>query len=289
MTLACLWDLRGRPTPPVRPFSSPETHSMTEEPVMIASMPRYPTRLLTSKPGRSPRTHLNTFLLTCAVLLTTTSMLASGTAYAQCTRVETNMFSTWTKSVAPNIEALSSLPLRSARPRDRRPRWSRKDVSWAYATGRANVSTFGPLFVGSLLGRFSESERLLTAGLGVMGAGLLVGPAMGQWCLGGRYARESILPTLVRAAGEGEVIWAMVWGRRQIENAGGLGEGLGAMLAAGVLALPGILVTGLGVSWAMNRTPRLACDSKDRSSPVSVAPVFNAQTGGSGVGLSIQL
>lgn len=253
--------------------------------VSVCSVRFSPTKV--GGPGRRGGACL---VLPCLLVLIAAA-IPTWTAQAQCARTRMEAFLVQQNPVAAGTGSLSSaraIPVPS--PQDLQSRWSRKDISWAYATGRANLSTYIPTLVGSYLPSLADSERLTIVGLSVMGAGVLVGPSMGQWCLGGRYARESILPTLVRAAGEGEVIWVMVWGSRQIENARGLGGGLGAMLAASFLTLPGILVVGLGVAWSINRTPPLACDSDERSTTsVSVGPVVDPQTGGRGLGLSIRL
>jgi hypothetical protein len=158
-------------------------------------------------------------------------------------------------------------------------------VSWRYAKGRAFLSTLGPVLVGSTISEIApSSERAQVAGLAIVGAGLLVGPSMGQWCLGGSYARESIFPMVLRAAGEGAVAGALIWGGRQVEDAEGIGGVLGAAMVSGLATLPGIIVTLAGVAWAFNQTPRYVCEGEPQMAAVSVSPT----AGGRGVALSVR-
>jgi len=164
----------------------------------------------------------------------------------------------------------------------------RASVTWPYARGRAVLSTAVPLAVGGALLQLSPAgPTSVPLGLGVGGVGLLVGPSMGQWCLGGEYATESILHTSARVAGMGGLVWAVKSGRQQIE------EAPFALLPEAV-AFTGIVVVVAGgvllrtVLWTIGETPRLACDPDRRNSAVSLSPIVDPQTRGGGVHLSLR-
>ncbi len=164
---------------------------------------------------------------------------------------------------------------------------SRKDVSWPYARGRAVLSTVIPLAVGGTLLRIRPDNRTSNAlGLAVGGAGLLVGPSVGQWCLGSPHLQKSVVHTGARVAGMGGLILTTEWGERQLENAG-LFELPFVMLSVGFaigIAGAGLLKT---VAWAIGKTPRLACDETERTQIASVSPAIGP-SGGTGVRLAIR-
>lgn len=193
-----------------------------------------------------------------------------------------------TRSVAP----LASQPSQWAGlfQWDRHPPlgFATEDWQWEYATGRAVLSTVVPLTVGGVLLRTRPQDRTLNGvGLTTVGTGLLVGPSMGQWCLGGRYARKSVLPTLLRAAGIGGTVLIWRWLERTMEDAG-----LGAItlvIPAGLgLFFAGYAVIG-AASLSFQRTPRVSCETPEGTAAVSVAPAVGPRGRSVGVGLSIRL
>ena len=163
-----------------------------------------------------------------------------------------------------------------------------EDWQWGYATGRAVLSTVIPLAVGSVLLRTRPRDRTLNGvGLATIGTGLLVGPSMGQWCLGGRYARKSVLPTLLRGAGMGGTVLIWEWAERALDGAGLGGFILTLPVGLGLFFTSYVVLGAMG--WSMQETPRIPCDTNEGTAAVSVAPVIQAQVGNVGVSLSIRL
>lgn len=163
-----------------------------------------------------------------------------------------------------------------------------EDWHWEYATGRAVLSTVVPITVGGVLLRIRPRDRTLNGvELATVGAGLLAGPSMGQWCLGGRYARKSVLPTLLRGAGVGGTVLIWRWLEGTMDDAG-----LGAItlvIPAGLgLFFAGSAVIG-AASLSFQRTPRVSCEPPEGTAAVSVAPAVGPRGRSVGVGLSVRL
>lgn len=132
-----------------------------------------------------------------------------------------------------------------------------EDWQWRYATGRALLGTAVPIVVanvGHRIGR-SGNPELRAASLGLLGAGVAVGPSLGQWGVGGRCTTRSILPTLLRLGGIAEVAWAA---NRALEA-----DGFGTPVLF-LFALPGMVAGAVGIVWSLGATPRIAVDEKER-------------------------
>jgi len=164
---------------------------------------------------------------------------------------------------------------------------SREDVTWPYARGRAVLSTVLPIVVGGPLLRVRPGNRTMnTLGLSLGSAGLLLGPSMGQWCLGGRYARKSILHTTARLAGAGGVALAVEWSERALENASFFALPFVAVSIGVVIGVTSAILLDT-VLWTLAETPRRACNSGQKQR-VSAVTTTSTATEESGVGVSIQ-
>jgi hypothetical protein len=200
-----------------------------------------------------------------------------------------------TDSVSHTPEAIDDFF--SAKPIPDLPSWfpridvSQKDVSWPYARGRAVLATTVPVAVGGTLLRLRPHDRMTnTMGLAVGGLGLLVGPAMGQWCLGGPHTRTGVLYTAARASGMGGIggiVWALQSGETSTESADLLKLPVVALAAAVGIGLAAGLIVGFTLR-AIDETPRRRCDA-EHDKRVAVSLAAHAPTGGRGVRLSIRL
>lgn len=169
-----------------------------------------------------------------------------------------------------------------------------EDWSWRYASGRSNLSTLVPLAVGGVLLRVhraassdaSLGDPLAITGLGLIGTGLVIGPSVGEWCLGGDCARRSWLPMGVRAAGAAEIAGAMVWLDRKIDQSEGLG-GISLIALTPLLVLPGVVLIALGGRWSFQHAARVRCGTGDGSAHLSVTPAVTPHLDGGG--LSVRL
>ena len=132
-----------------------------------------------------------------------------------------------------------------------------EDWQWRYATGRALLGTAVPLAASSVGHRIGREglPALRTASLVLLGTGVAVGPSLGQWSLGGRCTRQSILPTLLRVGGIAEVAWAA---NRALE-----GEGFETPVLF-LYTIPGMVVGVVGIIWSIGATPRIAVDEEER-------------------------
>ena len=200
-----------------------------------------------------------------------------------------------TDSVSHTPEAIDDFF--SAKPIPDLPSWfpridvSQKDVSWPYARGRAVLATTVPVAVGGTLLRLRPHDRMTnTMGLAVGGLGLLVGPAMGQWCLGGPHTRTGVLYTAARASGMGGIggiVWALQSGETSTESADLLKLPVVALAAAVGIGLAAGLIVGFTLR-AIDETPRRRCDA-EHDKRVAVSLAAHAPTSGRGVRLSIRL
>lgn len=225
--------------------------------------------------------------LLCAALLA--AVVAPAPSWGQCRAAGSP--GVGLTHTAGAIETVAS----SASPIPDLPSWplridvSRKDVSWSYARGRAVLSTVIPVAVGGTLLRLHPHDRTTnTLGLAVGGVGLLVGPAMGQWCLGDPHTRTGLLYTAARAsgmAGIGGIFWALQSGDASAESADLLKLPVFALAAAVGIGLAAGLVVGFTLR-AIDESPRRRCDA-EHDKRVAVSPTADAPTGGSGVRLSV--
>lgn len=154
------------------------------------------------------------------------------------------------------------------------PPWrdlSWKDLSWRNAKGRANLSTWIPVAVGTaLVGLQTEGSWSPTVGLSVIGGGVLIGPSMGQWCLGGQFAREGILYTSIRAVSVVGTTWAWSWTKKRIQEASLFTLPFLAFYLLPVLGA--VTLTIQTAAWTIEETPRIACDAEKKSGRVTVSP-----------------
>jgi hypothetical protein len=130
-----------------------------------------------------------------------------------------------------------------------------EDWQWRYATGRALLGTAVPLAAASVGDRIGREgfPALRAASLVLLGTGVAVGPSLGQWSLGGRCTRQSILPTLLRVGGIAEVAWAA---NRALE-----GEGFEIPVLF-LYTIPGMVVGLVGIAWSIGATPRIAVEEE---------------------------
>ena len=172
--------------------------------------------------------------------------------------------------------------------------YAKEDWSFRYASGRAHLSTLVPTALGSVLLRIhlsrsndaSLGDPLAVTGLGSAGAGAIVGPAMGTWCLGGGCARQSWLPFGVRVAGVGGIAGAWWAIRREIDQAGAF-EGIVLAVLSPLALVPGTMTLLAGIGWGLRRTSRLRCGAGADAPTLSIAPA--ASVNGSGSGLALRL
>ncbi len=173
--------------------------------------------------------------------------------------------------------------------------YAKEDWSFRYASGRAHLLTLVPMALGSVLLRTHLSRSndaslgapLAVTSLGLTGAGAVVGPAMGTWCLEGDCARRSWLPLGLRVGGVGGIAGAWWWLDREIDRADGLG-GLGLIAIAPLALLPGSLALLASIGWSFRTTPRIRCGSAADAPALEVAPVASPD-GGSGLALRLRL
>ena len=173
--------------------------------------------------------------------------------------------------------------------------YAKEDWSLRYASGRAHLSTLVPMALGSVLLRIhlsrsndaSLGDPLAVTGLSLSGAGAIVGPAMGTWCLKSDCAGRSWLPLGLRVAGVGGIAGAWWWIKREIDRADGLG-GIGLIAVAPLVLLPGALALTAGIGWSFRTTPRIRCSSTADAPTLEVAPAA-APDGGSGLALRLRL
>ncbi len=130
------------------------------------------------------------------------------------------------------------------------------------------------------------TDPLSITGLSLIGAGVVVGPSVGEWCLGGDCARRSVLPLGLRAAGAAEIVGAMIWLDRQIDESEGLG-GLSLIALVPMLVAPGAALIALGGRWSFRHAARVPCGTGDGSAHLSVRPAMHPTLDGGG--LSVRL
>jgi hypothetical protein len=132
-----------------------------------------------------------------------------------------------------------------------------EDWQWRYATGRALLGTAVPFAVANVGHRIGREgiPALRTASLALLGTGVAVGPSLGQWGLGGRCTRQSIVPTILRVGGVAGVAWAA---DRALE-----GEGFETPVLF-LYTIPGMVVGIVGIIWSIGATPRIAVDEEER-------------------------
>jgi hypothetical protein len=215
--------------------------------------------------------------------------LGSGTVTAQ-PDAEKHPFPESARPSPLALRHLDSLPNRLAMP-DSRFGFDADSYRWRHARGRAYLSTMVPLLGSGIVLRIGDEIHddewgaTHTAGFCVLGAGLLVGPSMGQWCVGD--SRRAWLGTSIRGGG----ILGMIAGVRlaveQTED-----DGLGAILTAPVkivaYSLPGFFVMMFGVGWSLDRTPDRLCGTE--SEKVALRPAAITVPGGRvASGLSLRL
>lgn len=119
-------------------------------------------------------------------------------------------------------------------------------------------------------------------GFALGSAGVLIGPSMGQWCLGRDYARKSIPYAFARIAGMGGVALTLEWvGRQELGDVVFHAPFIGAVIG---LAAAGLFAT---VVWTIEKTPQLACNETERGQIVTMSPTVDP-SGGPGVQFAIQ-
>lgn len=185
----------------------------------------------------------------------------------------------------------SRSPFEASAPRER------KRLRFHHAKGRAYLSTMGPVLVGSTILRLGESTEktggigsnpVSLTGLSLLVSGILIGPSMGLWCTKGRQSSQAWWGVGVRTVGVGAVAFGL-W--RALENTedDGLGAAVAAPLIASLFALPGIIVTTLGVRWSLDVTPDRWCKGHGDAFTLEVRPHVTLPTGGPGVRLQARL
>lgn len=179
---------------------------------------------------------------------------------------------------------------------DAPPGFAPEDWSFRYASGRSHLSTLIPLTLSAGLARIHRARRpnrssldepLAITALSLAGAGLIIGPSVGEWCLGRACARRSLVPIGVRLAGVAGIVWAVERTRRQADDAGL--AGLSLILQAPLRAAPGLLVLGAGMTWSFRNAPRVRCGSASDAPTLSVAPATPVDGSGSGLALRLTL
>lgn len=171
--------------------------------------------------------------------------------------------------------------------------YAAEDWSPRYASGRANLSTLVPLTLSLGLSRIhrayssssSFSDPLTIIALGLAGAGLVVGPSMGEWCLGRACARRSLFPLGLRVAGVAQIAWAFQWAQRRAD------QDLASLtlpLLLPLLMAPGLVMLGVGVGWSFRHTPRVRCGSSTNAPTLAVLPAAS-RDGSSGLALRLRL
>ena len=175
------------------------------------------------------------------------------------------------------------------------PSFDVRDWSPRYATGRAHLSTYVPFVASSVLLRVSEGRgeegglgrSTVVASLVTAGAGLALGPSMGQWCLGPEGRRQSVLPTAIRVTGIGGMVLGTYLYAEYLQEQS-LAEALVLSIFLPAAVLPGLLTAAYGAKLAFDRTPQVRCGREDALQSVSVGPAVDARTGGQGLSLRIR-
>jgi len=143
--------------------------------------------------------------------------------------------------------------------------WREQQYHPNHAQGRANVVSLASLVVGSSLTASANpfdgsswTPRYVT-GTCLSALGIVVGPSLGLWCTGhNRVAWQSLA---VRAGGMGALgigIWRLV----RTDDAADVtpGDIIAAPFRFVMYALPGLLITSAGISWAFRATPNRWCE-----------------------------
>lgn len=236
-----------------------------------------------SLPLRDPPTAGPLFL--CAVLLA--AVVAPPASRAQCPTAATLKPAPTHSPLATDSDAPPEDPIPDL------PSWppsfnvQQTNLSWSHARGRAVLSTIIPTLVGGTLLRVRPDDRTTnTLGLSIGGAGLLIGPSTGQWCLGGRYNGDGVRHTTVRLAGAGGLALALDWGKRTLEEVPPLATFFVVGPIAVVVGLAGTFLLDT-VLWTIKETPPRACTAEGNG-PVAVSQAADASTGGRGVRLSVR-